>query len=264
MNKRVLSSFSSEQLDCLIHHFRLTMNVSEHPALSIPSTELLDEAKCSAFVHRLEAVFPEQSAIVKASMFAKRYSFLIIASSLYSMSMFNKALDYSIENCYIESMHQGEIWLPKVRVADWHVTEPEEGGREKWREAVVASIFAGNIAKVWGALSKAANIPSTVLWENTAVYVYWLYEKRIGEEADEQQKSRICEDFQYLLHRAPASVFGTAENPIAKFNSAKCGDSASGQPIRYRKTCCYYYQTSPDQTCCSTCPRNHSFNIHRE
>lgn len=256
MKEKILSSFNSEQLDYLINHLRLTTQQSQDLKLSIPAIDLLDETKCFAYLDRLEEIFPSSSNILKASMFAKRYSYLMIASSLYAMTMFNKALDYSVENCQLESIYQDQTWLPNVRLTEWHVTKPGESDRCEWRDEVVKTIFAGNIVKVWRTLSKTANIPIAILWENTAIYVYWLYEKRIGEEATEQQKNRIHEDFHYLLNKAPAALFGTTINPLKRFNSPKSKVPISEQSVRIRKTCCLYYQISPDQTCCSTCPRN--------
>lgn len=258
MKNRVLSSFNSDQMDYLIQHFRLMTSLSQDTILSTPSIDLLNETKCSAYLDKLEGVFTSPINYVKASLFAKRYSYMIIASSLYAMTMYNKAFNYSVENCQIESVYDNNIWLPNVRLTDWHVTEPEECSRNEWRDEVVKTIFAGHIAKVWRTLSKTANIPIATLWENTAIYVYWLYEKRIGEAATEQQKCRIDEDFHYLLHTAPAALFGLTKNPLARFNSPQYTVSTSDQQIRVRKTCCYYYQISPDETCCSTCPRNNN------
>ncbi|MEW9673067.1 (2Fe-2S)-binding protein [Ammoniphilus sp. 3BR4] len=142
-----------------------------------------------------------------------------------------------------------------MRLTNWQATQPTDGDRHVWRDQVIRNIFAGNIAKIWRSICKAADIPIAVLWENTAIYVYWLYEKRMGEGASEQQKVRIHEDFQYLLHEAPASLFGDTENPLKKYNSPKCTISTSDQPVRIRKTCCFYYKVSSSENYCSTCPK---------
>ena len=236
-------------------HFRLTTNISSDRVYSIPAIDLLNEAKCLAYLNRITGVFQSPSKIVTASQFAKRYSFLTIASSLYAMTMFNKGLNLSVENSHIESIYQDKTWLPKVRLTDWHVTQPTDGDRHEWRDQVIKNVFASNIAKTWRSLSKAVNIPITILWENTAIYVYWLYEKRMGEGVSQIQKSSIEEDFQYLLSGAPACLFGEMENPLKKYNSPKCTLSTSDQPIRLRKTCCYYYKISSNENYCSTCPR---------
>jgi ferric iron reductase protein FhuF len=258
MNKTTVSLFKPDELDRLTQHFRLTEQRSADQALSIPAADLLDASRCRTYLERVQAVFQAPSPLVNASQFAKRYSFLAIVPALYAMSIFNKGLDLSVENCHIESEYTNQIWLPKVRLTKWHVTQPMDGGRQEWRDQVIRSIFAGNVAKVWQSVSVAANIPKATLWENAAVYVYWLYEKGIGtnEGTDAQERLRIEEDYRYLLQEAPPSLFGEKENPLGKYNGTKCSTPASDQPVRIRKTCCYYYEISPDQANCSTCPRS--------
>jgi ferric iron reductase protein FhuF len=247
MTNSMLSSFKTEELECLSTDFRLTTTISTDSRFSISSIDLLNEVKCSEYLDKITGLFKSPSRMVTASQFAKRYSFLTIAPSLYAMTMLNKGLDFSVENCHVESTFRDDsTWLPKVRLNDQIVSLPEVGGRNEWRNQVVKNIFAGNISKVWHSVSKAANIPISILWENTAIYVYWLYEKRIGGH----------EDFQFLLNEAPASLFGEKRNPLTRFNSPKCEIPTSDQPVRVRKTCCYYYEVSPDKkTYCSSCPR---------
>jgi len=217
-------------------------------------SDLLNEDRVSVYMDNVVNLFETSSQIVAASQFSKRFSFLTVVPSLYAMTMFNKGLDFSAENCHVESIFQEKAWLPKVRLRDWSVTVPAVDDRHIWRDQVVKNIFAGNLSRVWHSISRATEISPAVLWENTAIYVYWLYEKRIGEEANDSQKLRIHEDFQYLL-TAPAALFGQSENPLSKYYSSKCKVSTSDQPVRVRQTCCYYYQTTTNQTYCSTCPR---------
>lgn len=246
-----------KEMEYLTEHLRLTTDISPDRRLSVPVADLLDETKCLSYLDRVADVFESPSTLVTASQFAKRYSFLTIAPSLYAMTMFNKGFDHSAPNCHIESVYREETWLPEARLADWQITQPTtDSNRQEWRDQMLNNIFAGNLAKVWRSISKAASIPTPVLWENAAVYVYWLYEKRIGDGVNESQKSRIREDFHYLVNEAPASLFGETVNPLAKFNSPKSRKAPSDQPIRIRKTCCYYYQISPNQAYCSTCPKN--------
>lgn len=247
--------FNEEEQQYLATHFRVTTNISPDRDSSISAVDLLDEESLRAYLERIADKFQAPSLMVTASQFAKRYSFLIIAPSLYALSVYNKGVDHSLENCHLESAQQKGTWLPQLRLSDWGVSQPSENSRAAWRDQILENMFAGNLAKVWRALARTAKISSQVLWENTAVYVYWLYEKRIGEEANGLQKSRLQDDFQYLLN-APASLFGEAENPLKQFNGPKCVLSPAKPPIRVRQTCCFYYQISPQQSYCSTCPRN--------
>jgi len=69
-------------------------------------------------------------------------------------------------------------------------------------------------------------------------------------------KARIQADYDYLRTIAPAHLFGESKNPLAKFDSPKIVTRASSEPIRIRKTCCYYYQASDEPNdYCSSCPK---------
>lgn len=248
--------YTPEEIDELVINHRLALEPSADRWYSIPATDLLDKDKSLDYLDKVASIFEATTTVANASLFAKRYSFLIIASSLYAMSRYDKSLDYSIENCHIESIHQGQAWLPKVRLTEWQATRPGEGGRNEWRDQVIRNVFADNLSKAWRAVSKSASVSKSVLWENTAIYVYWLYENKFAEGADAELKARIQADYDYLRTAAPAHLFGETRNPLAKFDSPKVATKASNQPIRIRKTCCFYYQASDEPNdYCPTCPK---------
>ncbi|MFC5703305.1 IucA/IucC family C-terminal-domain containing protein [Cohnella faecalis] len=249
-------AFKPEEIDVLTRDHRLAIEPSTDREFSMPAVDLLNPDKCRAYLDGVAGIFESPSSVATVSLFAKRYSFLIIASSLYAMSVYNKGMDYSIENCHIESSYQGRAWLPKMRLTEWNVSQPAEGGRKEWRDQVIHSLFAENIVKAWHSLSKLGPVSKAVLWENTAIYVYWLYENKFGEGVDDIQKSRVQEDFEYLIREAPAHLFGEKKNPFARFDSPKVVTQASEAPIRIRKTCCYYYLASDEpEDYCPTCPK---------
>jgi len=195
--------------------------------------------------------------LVTASLFSKRYAFLLVSPGLYAMTMFNKGLDLSVGNCRVESGYRDEAWIPNLRLTEVRVTQPASGHRCEWRDGVIQGIFAGHLAKIWRAVSAAARIPLSILWENTAVYVYALYERRIAEEADGERRFRMQEDFEYLVRDAPAVLFGEEHNPLARYylptGSVASSVAGSDKPVRIRKTCCFYYKVGSDY--CPACPK---------
>jgi ferric iron reductase protein FhuF len=254
-------TFRPDELGVLTKDYRLATEPSIDRAYSIRASDLLDPAKSKPYIELLKQIYETSSETAAVSMFAKRYGYLTIASSLYAMTMYNKALNYAIENCHIESHRQGEAWLPQLGLTNWDMSTPADGARSEWRDRVIRSIFADNVGKLWRALSKTAKISSAILWENTAIYVYYLYEKRFSEGATQEQKARIADDYRYLLNEAPAHLFGESKNPINRFNVPKRQTDASAEPFRPRTTCCLYYMVAdePDDYCHS-CPKiKHQF-----
>ncbi|WP_239617992.1 IucA/IucC family C-terminal-domain containing protein [Cohnella mopanensis] len=255
-DKAMALAFSPEEIEVLIKDYRLAIEPSSDGKFSMPATDMLNKIKCSAYLEGVAGIFESSSPLATASLFAKRYSYLIIASSLYAMSALNKGMDYAIDNCHIESNYQGQAWLPKARLTNRHVSQPAEGRRAEWRDGIIRNVFADNLAKAWDSLSKSVPISKAVLWENTAIYVYWLYENKFGVGASADQRSRIQEDFEYLINEAPAHLFGESKNPLTRFNSCKVTTLASDEPIRIRKTCCFYYLASDEpEDYCPTCPK---------
>ena len=252
----VANLFKPEEIHVLTKDYRLALEQSADHSFSIHAIDLLEPYILLDYLNEVSTLANASTRVVAASLFSKRYSFLMIASSLYAMTMFNKAFDYSIENSYVDYSKEGQLWLPKLRLAHWDVSQPVDGNRKEWRDQVIHNIFAENIALLWRSISKTAPISMSVLWENTAIYVYWLYEKRMSEGASSDQKLRIRDDFHYLLKEAPAYLFGEKINPLAKFDQPKVITANSNDPIRVRKTCCLYYQTCGEKEYCSTCPKS--------
>jgi len=247
----MLPSLEQHEIDTLSEHFRLMSTTSSDCRGSICVANLLESQTCASYLEEVTSIIGSPSNVVTASQFSKRLGYLLVVPGLYALSVFNKGLNLSVENIYIESEFQDQNWLPRIRLSSLKVTIPEEEKRRQWREEVLRTIFAKGLSKVWRSISKDGCISPSILWENTAIYVYWLYEKRLAKESNPQVKARIYEDFHYLIHEAPGLLFGEMENPLAKYYGRKSTD----QEIRIRKTCCYYYQLTPDNHYCATCPK---------
>ncbi|MDG0809778.1 hypothetical protein OMP40_10845 [Cohnella rhizosphaerae] len=227
------AAFSNEELDKLAGEFRFATAPSADRSMSIRAADLLDPDLCIAYLDRVNAVFEATTRTACASLFAKRYSCLAMASSLYAMSVLNKCFDYGLDNCHVESHYQGSPWLPRVRLDDRSLTQPGPLGREAWRESVLRRVFADNLSRVWGSLSKAGPVSKAVLWENTAIYVHWLYEDRFVEGAGEEEAARLREDYRYLMSGAPGGAVRRTRQPVVPLRCAEGRDEGIGHADPY-------------------------------
>jgi ferric iron reductase protein FhuF len=212
---------------------------------------------CSDYLDRLTVLLQSPSRMITASQFFKRYAFLTTVPLLYAMTVYNKVLDLSAENCFLESS-PGHSWLEHVSLVDIDAAMPEASERHVWRDTVILAHFAGNLGKLIAVMSRVANVPKPILWENVAVRVFSLYEKRIGVTGQQQEQSRRRADFQYLIHQAPGTLFGEKQNPLSRFYGKPTFSSVSDvsdTPMRVRKTCCFYYEVSSSEEYCSNCPK---------
>lgn len=185
---------------------------------------------------------------VIGSMIMKRYAFLA-ALVLYSMSVINKGIDSSLSNLSLQTDEDDPIWLPSFYFENLEVTTPGKS-RNEWRTSVVESLFKYNIAKIVSAISKEASISKMILWENTAIYIFWMYETIIAEgKFEEETMARIKEDFQFVVKDAPSDLFGRkSHNPLSQFYHPIQDE------FRKRSTCCLFYFTAKNGDRCKTCP----------
>lgn len=233
------------ELERLVQSFRITLNHS-NDSLTFPSRNLLNNEFVSELIEKLQDVYKVTEPYVIASQFMKRYSFMIVVPYLFSLSMWNKQLEIDLDKVTFQSMMENEHWLPRLQIQTLDVTMPSESSREEWRRAALEKLFKDHLDGIIKVLAPVGKISRQVLWENTAVYIFWIYEIMAKENKSEQIKN----DFEYLL-KADGSLFGDySYNPIAKFYTEK----SSEEEVRTRKTCCFYNRLPGVTDSCSTCP----------
>ncbi|QEA00187.1 hypothetical protein D0439_16805 [Lysinibacillus fusiformis] len=249
------NKLSAEEKPILLSDYRLTFEPAIDATYSISAENLLDAEQALVYLQTIAPFFQSPSLLVTASLFGKRYSVLTMASAFYAMSRYDKGLQVTIENIWVEAEGHAKPWMPNVRFIDHTVSVPTTD-RNAWRDEVLKGIFADNLAKVWQSLTKISKIPKTILWENTAIYVNWLYETKIREGANEQEIIRLQEDYDYIVNQAPGALFGEKKNPLTNYCGPKVTIKESEHPIRIRKTCCFYYHTSDEiNDYCISCPK---------
>jgi len=221
------------------------------PGLSVHGPEMLDKDICRDILNEVGRLLGSRSRKITASLLSKRIAFLTTSAALYPMSAYNDGLDLSLENCVIDYSHDSKRWQSSMYLYNLEATLPAPGARETWREDICRRLFSDNLARLWQALHEASGVTLSILWENTAVRVYSLYERRLMTIGNINTARQIREDFAYLTTDADGDLFDCKDNPLQRFYFDKT--PAGEREIRYRKTCCYYYLTPP-QEYCSTCP----------
>ncbi|RRJ67798.1 Fe-S protein [Paenibacillus oralis] len=246
---------SAEELDVLREKFGLSLEPSPQAANIIRPARLLEAKPCAACLDELTPVLGSPSRMITASQFSKRYAQLLAAPLFYAMTIYNKGLDLSVNHCHLEvSAPAGGRWSSRLLVTELQVDKPAAIGlRSSWRERLAEHFFVGHLSRVWHALAEAACVPKAILWENTAVRLFSLYEKKLGPGKDAEENRRISEDFHYLVHEAPGYVFGEKKNPLTAFYTPKLQGTVSGN-TRVRHTCCFYYELAGGEYC-SNCPK---------
>lgn len=209
--------------------------------------DLLDESFLKDFLKNLTDAIEAPSEKAAASIFIKRYAFLVVMS-LYAMTALNKKLNVSLDNINMESAVRGKDWLPAFSFIDVTVQDWDGNDRSEWRASVLKDLFAKNIFPLISQLEKTVGISKLILWENIAVYLFWLYESELKDY------DQVAEDFRYIILEAEGKLFGGYNlNPLQKYFAEKTYLEEWDAEVRVRKTCCFTYQL-PAGKRCKTCP----------
>ncbi|MDF2854900.1 MAG: hypothetical protein K0Q87_751 [Neobacillus sp.] len=212
-------------------------------------SDLMDNTFLTELIKDLTYSLGAPSEKAVASIFIKRYAFIAVIS-LYAMSASNRKMNLSLDNIEMEKAVPGKDWLPKISLKDLSIEKWNGKDRDEWRKNIYRELFANNIYLIIEQLEKNFQISRLILWENIAVYLFWLYETELKNSENPFVKS----DFHFLFSEAKGELFGRYHNnPLQKYQSEKKYLEEFQEEVRVRKTCCFSYQL-PNSKRCKTCP----------
>ncbi len=256
-------SFHAEERAHLAARFNL-IAAADYPFSSVlPVSAMLETASCQRMLQQLAPRLGAPSLGITASLLSKRVAFLTTAAAFYPLSMYNKGLNMALTNCLLDTRHDGHLWQSHMVMDDLSLSIPlSDSDRASWRDTILRSVFAEHLTPLWHALSAASGISSRILWENTAVRLFSLFEHRI-QPSDTAAEARVKQDFHYVVHEAPGSLFGLDVNPLTGYFRPLTWVEAKGEWVRFRRTCCFYYKASQPQEFCQACPLLKPNKSHR-
>lgn len=246
--------FSDTELSHL-RNYRFTLErVHQESELSITLSELLQKDQLRTFLSLASEHIGSPNVKVTASMFIKRYAFLS-AIFLYAMTAFNKRFHLQLEHMHLQTDKQDPLWLPTFYFSDWSLSEPGVD-RDQWRYEAIADFFSNIVTPIVESVKKESKQSKLVLWENIAIYIFWLYESVLSGNEDEEVRERAVEDLHFIAQLAPGSLFGSYhENPINKHFHEKRYIPDLGEEVRVRTTCCFFYALTGTPDRCKICPQ---------
>lgn len=246
-----MASLTDEQ-QSFLQSYGLTFHTVDSD-LSIECKSLLEQDKVRDYLERLKEPLGAKKLPVSGSLLVKRYG-LLASLVLYSMSMWNKLINVELDYVSLQSYEENGMWLPKFHFCPLEVSDMGID-RLKERTDYVKTLFKHHIDPIICSISSVAKISKDILWENVAVYIFWMYESIPLEQLSEGLKSRLIEDYQFIVKQAPGNVFGSYDkNPLSQFDRPKVFHDELQKEVRVRKTCCLYYATNDGAIRCHTCP----------
>lgn len=250
-----MDKFFTETELSQLKNYRFTLEkVHQESDLSITLNDLLQKDQLRTFISRASEHIGSPNVKVTASMFIKRYAFLS-AIYLYAMTAFNKRFHIRLEHMHLQTDEQDPLWLPTFYFSEWRISEPI-GNRDQWRFEAIADFFSNIVTPIVESIKTESKQSKLVLWENIAIYIFWLYETVLAEHEDEEVCGRAVEDLQFIAQLAPGSLFGHYhENPIKRHYHDKRYIPELGEEVRVRTTCCFFYALTGTPDRCRICPQ---------
>jgi len=244
-------ALAAEHLQVLRETFGLR-EANEHDALhSQPVSALLEPARCAELLDDLAARMGAPSRRVAASLLTKRLGFLTTGVAFYGLSIAGRRLDLRPGNVWIEDGFMQGRWQSSLPLADTRPL-PAAEDHAQLRTQVARTLFGELLGPLWETLARVGRVSPRILWENAAVRLYSLYDQRLPELAEAEAQTRCADDFAWLLAAAPAEL-RLELSPLAQFRRPAVAN-AVGRSIRFRRTCCFYYQATRPAEYCSNCP----------
>lgn len=246
-------SFSLEEWQALAAYGLAHNAAEDNIGFRIEAVQLLDDEQCLATLEQIMHALGAPNLKVAASLTIKRLAFLVLAPTLYSLSRFDKGLDVSLSQCVFDFRLENRIWQSKLPLKSVQIT-PLCGDRAAWRAQVFRRVLAEHLTPVVETFQRLTCSPKRILWENVAVRVFSIYERRVLPGLEGERQAIAQADYAWLLSEEASAVFGLETNPIAEFDTAFTELESGGELVRVRRTCCYYYRATEPQEFCSNCP----------
>ena len=191
-----------------------------------PLSDFLEADTLIAFLEKEACRIGTNNKKVAASVLLKRYAFLAVGT-LAAWSFFRKPLVFSAKNIWLVDCNKSEPWLPNffIDTAAW------DEGTGQIRNPL------NHIGRVIESARKATDLSSLIMWENIAVYIFWLYEIVLKEEQFAHIRERATADFVWLLSPEQAGLFGDYQsNPLARYYKEKTPIKDREELLRIRTT----------------------------
>lgn len=248
-----MNPFTPNELKVLEDKFRLTFQSSSSP-LSVKTINLLKDNQTNFYLTAVKEKTKSANLGVAASLFVKRYSFAVLIA-LYSMTAFNKRIDFSIDNLSIETLDESDmLWLPSIKFNCINLSPAPQENRESWRSEILKQIFGNHIEVLFKQLNNVSKLSKIIMWENLYIYIVWMYKNLLADQLYSKSHHIIKEDFDMITAYGEGILFGDyKENPFLMYRGTNNCQSIL-ETDHNRKTCCLSYLTENKGHFCKNCP----------
>lgn len=218
-------------------------------ASALTAREFLKPDILEGVLDRAISNFAAPDRRVAASLFVKRYAWMVTRTALAPMTMLGVALDVSIDNARVvfSGVTAGGLMLEDcdmVRILPerWPDGRPPGDTVDSTAELHAltrASLVDQHLAVVIETLHELTGCSRQIMWGSAGHAAAYLFDELAN---DERLADRIADDRATFLERADAPFHRTVQYLDLPLQSAE-------GPLLTRRTCCLWYRVRPDDLC---------------
>ncbi|MBO8156914.1 MAG: hypothetical protein H0Z32_10670 [Bacillaceae bacterium] len=231
---------------CQELHFPVLKEVDDRWPV-IQGDHLLDQSKIEALLKDVQEQLKLSKLLAAGSLFGARYG-QIAGISLFLLSCHQCMYDLSLRNQTIQ--YDGKM-IQFMFHGDCQSLE--HLGIQEQRERVFRHLLEDHLTPVFQSVSRVTRIPLQTLWSHTSFLLHFIKNRILNHIDDVSIKSRVEEDFRFLIKGAPPHWFGMKKNPLDIEFKEIPDLFEEGKKSIQRHRCCLKYLSEGGRYC-YTCP----------
>ncbi|MFD1678007.1 IucA/IucC family C-terminal-domain containing protein [Alicyclobacillus fodiniaquatilis] len=235
-------------------NFKISLSEVEHPLLSMPLKQLLEEAHSACLISTYGSMIKTSNSAASAVAFCNWFAF-VPAGVQYLLSVYDTAIDLSPDNLTVELYQGARFYAFSFKLSQWSAqTAPTEAKqRATWRNQVMVDFYQNTVRPLFERLAETSGYNVGQLWGQIPPKLYWLM-NMFPLECDETAKSRLADDYRALKEELAPEVFGCKRNPLNVRERMIESLQDANRQVPMRPACCLNY-CKADGGYCYACPR---------
>ncbi|WP_158301567.1 (2Fe-2S)-binding protein [Paenibacillus mesophilus] len=240
--------------ECL-QKFNVGLNEKEHVVYSVAAARLGDREVMEQLIEAYAPLIKALDRTAAATYFCNQFANACLALQ-YAVSVLGKSIDLSLDNMTVQLFaHEGKYGVA-YKLDRWAEQAAPSDAMERrlWLERVLTDFYGKTVKPLYESAAVIGDVDAGQMWGLLPTRFNYMTEQWLLAEESESIRSAISDDYAFLKHEVPASVFGRSKNPLdVKIRWIEDLKDPCKQ-IRMKNVCCQYYRTEGGYYC-YTCPR---------
>lgn len=229
----------------------------ENAIYTIPAGDLPDREQMGKFLAFYQEQIKGLDLQISATYFASSWRELCTAL-LYLLSLTSKGPNVSLENMTVQVEfvnHFPRVFFVLNQPDERHWPE-SDGGRDGLLEKVLGPFFQETLVPVMVSMAAVSGLPVTQLWTQLPLGIeYYIDYLASHLEASPEQRDKLKEDYDFLIHRLGPQWFELKRNPFDLKPIYVDDPYRQGEQMRMKPTCCLAYRANTGHGYCYNCPK---------